>query len=302
MRMKNLIQKGNPSDVSSRKREYGKIPKARLNRELFDLVKTGIVYSLSFINQDPPKFPIGVPPLKLAIARRHKIYDYDIHQQPTENTVFTEANESITMSCHSITHLDALCHIGEVIDGKVRLYDNILADEVEHDKGFKKLGIEQCPPIITRGVLLDVALYKGLDVLPKSYTITAEDLEATSEREGVEIKHGDCVLIRTALPKIWSQQSETFYRSGPGLGVEAAQWLIDKGVIVSGADTISYEKCPSPTHPVHRKMINNNGVLLMKMLNLEEIAEEKIYEFLFVAIPLRIFGATASPINPIAIC
>lgn len=297
-----MIQKHDPNNVSNRNSKYGKIPEAFFNQELFSLVKTGRVYSLSFINQDPPKFPIGIPSLKLAIARRHEIYDYDIHQQPTKNTIFTEANETITMSCHSITHLDALCHIGEVVNGKVRLYDNISADEVEHDKGFKKLGIEQCPPIITRGVLLDIALYKGLKVLPKSYTITAEDLEATSKLEGVEIKRGDCVLIRTALPTIWSQQSETFYRFGPGLGLEAAQWLIDKGVIVSGADTISYEKCPSPTHPVHRKMINNNGILLIKLLNLEEIAKEKIYEFLFVAIPLRVFGATASPINPIAIC
>jgi kynurenine formamidase len=300
--MNDLIQKPNLKNECNQKNEYGKIPKAFFNRELFNLVKTGKVYSLSFINQDPPRFPIGFPLLGVNITGRHKINDHDIHQHPIKNNIFTEVIESITMSCHSITHIDALCHIGEVVDGKARLYDNIPADEVEHEKGFKKLGIEQCPPIITRGVLLDIPFYKGLKLLPKSYTITAEDLEATSELENIEVKQGDCVLIRTALPTIWSQQNETFYRFGPGPELEAAQWLIDKGVIISGADTISYEKCPSPTHPVHRKMINHNGILLMKLLNLEEIAKEKIYEFLFIAIPLRIFGATASPVNPIAIC
>ena len=277
---------------------YGKIPQPVFKPEYGDLIKTGTVYSLSFVNSYPPRNPSGMTPLTLSLSRRHKLQDISLEG----NTKFTEADETIVMSGHSTTHLDALCHIGEVRDGKPRLYGDLDAGETEHYRGFRKLGIEGCPPIITRGVLLDVALYKGVEVLPVSYSISAKDLQGTCDLEGVEVKKGDCVLIRTGFTKIWHPGNEVFYGKCAGPELEGAQWLIDRGIIVSGSDTISYERNPSPTHPVHRKMINNEGILLMKLLNLEEIAKDKVYEFLFVALPLKIFGATASPVNPIAVC
>jgi kynurenine formamidase len=277
---------------------YGKIPQPNFKPEYSNLIKTGVVYSLSFVNFYPPRNPSGMTSLMLSLSRRHKLQDINLKG----NTKFTEADETIVMSGHSMTHLDALCHIGEIRDGKTKLYGGIDAGETEHYRGFRKLGIEGCPPIITRGVLLDVPLYKDVEVLPVSYSITAKDLQGTSNLEGVEVKQGDCVLIRTGFSKIWRPDNEVFYRKCAGPELEGAQWLIDRGVIVSGSDTISYERNPSPTHPVHRKMINNEGILLMKLLNLEEIAQDKVYEFLFIAMPLRIFGATASPINPIAVC
>jgi kynurenine formamidase len=277
---------------------YGKIPKPNFKPEYYNLVKTGAVYSLSFVNSYPPRNPSGMTPLLLTLSRRHKLQDINLEG----NTKFTEADETIVMSGHSTTHLDALCHIGEIRDGKTNLYGGINADETEHYRGFRKLGIEGCPPIITRGVLLDVPMYKKVEVLPESYSITAKDLQGTSDLEGVDIKQGDCVLIRTGFAKIWRPDNEVFYGRCAGPELEGAQWLIDRGIIVSGSDTISYERNPSPTHPVHRKMINNEGILLMKLMNLEELAKDKVYEFLFIALPLRIFGATASPINPIAIC
>jgi kynurenine formamidase len=277
---------------------YGKIPKPNFMPEYCNLVKTGAVYSLSFVNSYPPRNPSGMTPLTLTLSRRHKLQDINLEG----NTKFTEADETIVMSGHSTTHIDALCHIGEIKDGKTKLYSGINAGETEHYRGFRKLGIEGCPPIITRGVLLDVPMYKEVEVLPESYSITAKDLQGTSDLEGIDVKQGDCVLIRTGFTKIWRPDNEVFYGRCAGPELEGAQWLIDHGIIVSGSDTISYERNPSPTHPVHRKMINNEGILLLKLLNLEELAKDKVYEFLFIALPLRIFGATASPVNPIAVC
>jgi len=277
---------------------YGKIPQPSFKPEFMKLIKSGKVYPLAFINSYPPRYPSGMTPLILSLSRRHKIQDIGLEG----NTKFTEADETIVMSGHSTTHIDALCHIGEIKDGKTLLFGNIDAGYTEHFRGFRNLGIEGCPPIITRGVLLDIPLYKGVQVLPESYSISVNDLQGTCDIEGVEIKWGDCVLIRTGFAKIWRPDNEVFYRKCAGPELEGAQWLIDKGIIASGSDTVSYERNPSPTHPVHRKMINNEGVLLMKLMNLEELAKDKVYEFLFIALPLRIFGATASPINPIAIC
>ncbi len=277
---------------------YGKIPQPSFKPEFMKLIKSGKVYPLAFINSYPPRYPSGMTPLILSLSRRHKIQDIGLEG----NTKFTEADETIVMSGHSTTHIDALCHIGEIKDGKTLLFGNIDAGYTEHFRGFRNLGIEGCPPIITRGVLLDIPLYKGVQVLPESYSISVNDLQGTCDIEGVEIKRGDCVLIRTGFAKIWRPDNEVFYRKCAGPELEGAQWLIDKGIIASGSDTVSYERNPSPTHPVHRKMINNEGVLLMKLMNLEELAKDKVYEFLFIALPLRIFGATASPINPIAIC
>ncbi len=277
---------------------YGKIPQPIFMPEYGDLIKTGTVYSLSFVNSYPPRNPSGMTPLMLSLSRRHKLQDIGLEG----NTKFTEADETIVMSGHSTTHLDALCHIGEIRDGKAKLHGDLDAGETEHVRGFRKLGVEGCPPIITRGVLLDVALYKGVDVLPVSYSISAKDLQGTCDLEGVEVKKGDCVLIRTGFTKIWRPDNDVFYHRCAGPEMEGAQWLIDHGIVLSGADTVSYERNPSPTHPVHRKFINNEGILLMKLMNLEEIAKDKVYEFLFIALPLRIFGATASPINPIAVC
>jgi hypothetical protein len=92
---------------------YGKIPQANFCPELLKLVKKEKVYPLSFINTCPPKSPSGIPSLDLTLVHRHKLYNLHVHKQPTSNTVFTEANESIIMSPHSLTHLDALCHIGK---------------------------------------------------------------------------------------------------------------------------------------------------------------------------------------------
>ena len=210
------------------------------------------------------------------------------------------ANELIVTGGHVGTHIDALCHVSQ--DG--RLHGGIPADSVTTNHGFSHLGVETIEPIVCRGVMLDVAAAHGVYTLPGGYEVTAADLEAAQAAAGVEVSPGDAVLVRTGWSHHWDDP-ETFVgqRGGaPGPGVEAADWLIDAGVRVTGAETIAYEAvAPGEGHatlPVHRRLLVDAGVNIIEVLDLRRL---DACEFLFVAAPLKIVGATGSPIRPLAV-
>jgi hypothetical protein len=170
-------------------KSYGVLPIPTLASELLSLVKTGKVYSLSCpINANMP-YATTTSPFSRRSNHRHEDFVVD--------GPFGEATEILTMSSHTGTHLEALCHVSEKINGRPLLYGDVPARQAESEAGFRQLGVEQCPSILTRGVLLDIPLSKGLDVLPDSYGITRDDIEACCQGEAVEIRVGDCVLIRT---------------------------------------------------------------------------------------------------------
>jgi len=264
-----------------------------LRSELLSLVKTGKVYSLSCpIHANTPHATTTSP-----FSRRSN----HGHENFVVDGPFGEASEILTMSTHTGTHIEALCHISEEIDGRPLLYGDVSAGEAESEAGFKELGMERCPPIITRGVLLDIPHSKGLEVLPDSYGITSDDIEVCCQSEAVEIRLGDCVLIRTGFFGYRERAQRRFVAVGAGPTPVTCRWLADKGIILTGSDTMSFEQVPGP-HLGHIELIRRRGISIIKQANLEELAADQVYEFLLVVLPLRLVGATASPANPIAIC
>lgn len=158
-------------------------------------------------------------------------------------------------------------------------------------------------PVVSRGVFLDIAGLEGVPVLDAEYSIGAEVLERAVQRQGVTVERGDTLLFRTG----WIQY---FYNAGkyishhegcPGLTEDGAAWLVDRGVAFVGSDTSALEKTPTRTLSVHGILLCRHGIYIMEMLNLEDLARDSVYEFLFVACPLKIRGGTGSPIRPIAL-
>jgi len=277
----------------SKTNSYGVLPVPRLSPELLDMVKTGKVYDLSFPISAHTPYSGTTSPFSMRLNHRHE-------DSPAGGS-FGEATEILTMSSHTATHIEALCHISEKIDGRPHLYGDVAAEDVQNEMGFRELGIERCPPVIARGLLLDVPRSKYVEVLPDSYGITEDDLEACCELENVEIQPGDCVLIRTGFSGYRYAERVRFATVGAGPTPEACRWLADKRIALTGSDTMSYEQVPSP-HAGHLELIRRRGISVVKQVNLEELARDQVYEFLLIILPLRLVGATASPVTPIAIC
>jgi kynurenine formamidase len=274
-------------------RQYGALAAPRVTPELLRLVRTGKVYDLSFPIDASTPFGGTSSPFSMRLDHRH--------EESPVGGVFGEATELLTMSAHMGTHVDALCHVSEKRQNRPLLHGDIAAAEVESEQGFDALGVQQCPPIVARGLLFDVPRSKGVEVLPDSYGVTADDLEACLRMTGLEIGVGDCPLIRTGFSKYRQSDRSRYVTVGAGPTPEACVWLAEKGIGITGSDTLSYERVPS-AHLGHLELIRRRGIPMMKQVNLEELAGDSVYEFVFFVLPLRLVGATASPVTPIAIC
>lgn len=280
---------------------YGALPVPRMTPELIALIKTGTVYSLAVTIYEGIVVPGPMTPFTLTPRMRHG----DLHDLRPASA----AAEVVSIAAHTGTHIDALCHIGEHRDehgnpdpnGRVYLYGGVPADENVTHQGQTHLSIAEMPPIITRAVLLDVAAQKGVNVLPDAYSITAQDIEDTLAAQNTEVRPNTAVLIRTGFHQHFRDRNPAYANAIAGLGLEAAQCLLDKGMILAGADNMTVEAMPPMDHPVHRLLLVRNGVTHLENLYLEELAQNQIYEFLLIVTPLRIQGATGSWVHPIAI-
>lgn len=272
---------------------YGILSSPKITPELLNLVKTGKVYSLAYPIHANTPFATTTSPFSMRPNNRHTDRVVD--------SPFGEATEIVTMSTHTATHLEALCHVSEKLAGQPMLYGDIPAAEAESEVGFTQLGIEHCPPIMTRGILLDIPRSKGCQVLPDSYGVTSNDIEDCCHMAGVEIKAGDCVLIRTGFAQYRDAAQDRFVTVGAGPTPATCRWLAEQGISLTGSDTMSFEQTPSP-HLGHLELIRRRGISIIKQANLEEIAAAHLYEFLLIVLPLKLAGATASPVNPVAIC
>lgn len=172
-------------------------------------------------------------------------------------------------------------------------------------RGFTELAIDTVAPMVCRGVLLDVPTALGEPSFGPGRAITAADLELTSRAQGVEVRAGDCVLIRTG----WAEEHYSdpafvgFEGGAPGPDPSAARWLVERGVRVTGSDTIAYEvmaagQIPLPVHVI---LLVENGVHIIEVMDLAELAADRVHEFAFVCSPLKLAGATASPVRPLAL-
>jgi kynurenine formamidase len=199
------------------------------------------------------------------------------------------------------TQFDGLGHIGI---GDLFYNGNDRKDFAKAE-GLAKLGVENVGAIATRGVLIDVAALKGVAQLEGGYEISVADITNALAREKVEIHAGDVVIFHTGWGALWGKDNAKFNSGAPGPGLAAAQYLIDKKVVMVGADTWSMEVIPNPNKdlqfPVHQLLIPRNGTYIFENLLTEDLARDRAYEFAFFFAPLRLKGATGSPGNPLAI-
>ncbi|MCY3797300.1 MAG: cyclase family protein [Chloroflexi bacterium] len=285
---------------------YGRLPVPRLTPELLSLVKTGEVFSLGVDFQEGMLTP-G------AAMKTYSIAPHLRHGDESTIDPGTAAAETIRMSIHVGTHIDALCHIGEkqdgagnpASDGEPRLYngagETVAARDCVNSAGQTHMSIEKMPPIVTRGVLLDIAAYKGVEMLPPAYSIGADDIRGAMEKQSSVIGEGAAVLARTGTYPLLRAGDPIYRDAQAGLNLEAAQFLVEQGMTLVGADNMAVEAMPPMDHSVHRFTLVHSGITHVENLNLDELAAAGCYEFLLIIAPLKLTGATGSWVNPIAI-
>jgi len=258
---------------------------------LIDLLTSARVYDLAqpyFTGM--PHHPAH-PPFLFSLVKSHGEY-----LGPIGNS---SASDAIALGSHVGTHIDALCHFS--CGGKLYGGDEA-AGLQSYGGGLRRHSIDTVPPILRRGVLLDIAPAAGLDPLPDDFEITAAQLDAAVSAAGVAIKPGDVVLLRTGWARYFRDPGKFISQvHGPGPGVAGARWLSSRGIFAAGSDTVAFEKVPDLAMPVHVHLLVEHGIHIVECLNLEELAKAGVSEFAFVALPLKLEGATGSPVRPIAL-
>ena len=238
----------------------------------------------------------------IPLGARH----FDVYPKPTANNPLSNrrgSNEELVVTelGQVGTQLDGFSHqsIGNTF------YNCFRVDETLTRDGFTHLGIENVGMLMTRGVLLDIAELKGVDMLAEDYEITVADLEAALDRHDLTIEPGDAVIIHTGWGVLWESDVPRFLGAAPGIGVAAAEWLAAQDPMLVGADNQPVEVQPNPdpeiSLPVHQIMLTVNGIHLLERLKLDELAARDVYEFAFIMQPLQIRGATGSTVVPAAV-
>lgn len=258
------------------------------------LVKRGCVYRLGqVLSTDVPQLDDNPA---IAHGRRFKVNRMS-KVRPGSGAL----SESMELSTHTGTHIDAFGHWYK----DDRLLNGKGVEEVwTTTDGLSSLGMETCPPIVTRGVLLDVATHEGVEMLESGEEINSGELRKVAAEAGVNVEAGDAVLIRTGWSKLWARRDLRYIREEPGLGREGAEWLAGRGVVAIGADNWAIDAIPASQprkRDVHEVCLAEHGVYLIENLDLEELAKDRVFEFLFLALAPRLKGGTAFPIEPVAV-
>ncbi|MCA8930297.1 MAG: cyclase family protein [Alphaproteobacteria bacterium] len=210
--------------------------------------------------------------------------------------------ERIEMTTHVGTHMDALGHfsIGE------HLYGGYSVDDTVDDWGLVNLGIEHCPPIITRAVLLNVADADGEAFLGSGRAVGPDDLKRALDKAKTALRPGDVAFVRTGWGRFFMTDNAKYLSGEPGLNTAAAHWLTEQDVVAIGADNMAVEVLPAENHPeilmpVHQHCLAEAGVYLVENLALDGLAAAGISTFCLSMVPIKFKGATGSPVRPVAI-
>jgi kynurenine formamidase len=248
------------------------------------------------------------PEMPIRPAHQQAGYSYLLHRhhedeyRPEEAGPRTGAAGVIICGEHTGTHIDALCHQSDALV----LYGGVSVNsEVQSSRGFTRHGVEEIPPIVAPGVLLDAAAREGVKPLEPGRAVTGEDLEACCENQGVAVEPGDVVLVRTGNARYWEDADR--YLAGPGMATSASYWVAQRGVVAVGADNPAWDVpgmkdpdlgCMLPGHLI---LLARRGIYIIENLNLDELAAAGYHRFDFVCTPLKLVGATGSPVRPLAI-
>jgi len=229
-----------------------------------------------------PHYPTH-PPFLYSLTKQHG--------DATGPAGHSSSADAMALGSHVGTHIDALCHFS--CGGKLHGGAEI---EQSYANGLGRYSVDTIAPILRRGVLLDLA---AEGPLPAGREIAPEDLAAAQR---AEIRPGDIVLLRTGWARYF-EDARRFVNDTrlPGPGLPGARWLSARGIFAAGSDTIAFEKSPDPAMPVHVHLLVESGIHIIECLNLEELAAAGVAEFLFIAAPMKIRGATGAPVRPLAL-
>ncbi len=268
----------------------------------------GVVYSLALPRFDGMPLFGSHPPFQVTMYRTPGGLRGDGEQPwgPRNEVGLGYMAEVVSGTSHSGAHVDALAHM--TIGADDHWYGGGNAREHLGDRGPTLGDASKLPPFLTRGVLLDVPAYRGVDALPAHSPVTAEELAAVAEHQGVEVRPGDVVLIRSGYLGQWPDPDGLARHRTAGPDISAARWLLERGVVAVGSDTETFEVQPAPDpgtpanpQPVHTLLLIENAIYLFECIYLEQLARDGVHEFLFIALPIKVQGATGSMLDPVAI-
>jgi len=268
---------------------------ATKTRQAAKLVKLGKSYPLGVpTGPDSPAYP----PRKYSMT----VLQLDDGTGPTLGSNQATANDDLMNLWMGIgSQIDGLGHMGI----NHTYYNGNKASDFVTVTGLNKLSIDKLPPIVSRGILLDIAKLKGKPMLSAGTAINTADIKAAAKAAKVKIEKGDVVLLHTGWLTMADQDKVQFMAGEPGLGVEGARYLASKGVVAVGADSWAVEVLPSEdpnqAFPVHPELLAKNGVYILENMDTRALAADGATEFLFVLGQPRFVGAVQAVINPVAI-
>jgi kynurenine formamidase len=242
---------------------------------------------------------IGMSPYSLCLWTHPFTSRRELEAEGARNEVGF-ADERVEMDLHTGTHIDSLghCWIGETGFNQRSMPDTV------GNRGLKELGIDQVPPLLGRGVLVDLVQASGRP-LEAGAVIAPSDLEAAMRLQGTHIEAGDMVLIRSGWGRYYGRDNGKYASTFPGIGVDAAIWLADHRVSLVASDTMALEVYPPESEEapwaVHQLLLARFGIYILENAYLEEVASSTHYEFLCVCLPIKFQGGTASPVRLIAV-
>lgn len=259
------------------------------------LVRTGKTYALGV--ETGPASP-AYPPRQYALTVL----------QPGDGTGATmganlaTGNDDLLITWMGIgSQIDGLGHMGL----EHRYYNGLHASDFVTARGLEKLSIDKLPPIVTRGVLIDMAKHLGQPILPAGTAFNRKEIEAAAAAQGVTIEAGDVVLFHTGWLNVAESDPARFMAGEPGLGVDGARYLAGLGVVAVGSDSWALEviphEDPSLAFPVHPELLAKHGVYILENMDTRSLAADGVHEFLFVLGQPRFVGAVQAVINPVAI-
>jgi kynurenine formamidase len=276
--------------------------------DLVRTVKGARVFDLSFTwNEQSPVLNLN-PPYSFALNRTHRM-TYEIFGQVPGSRVSWASDIMYFSGQHGSPTLDAIGHIGR----DLKLHGGVDAVAATATPGgiTHGLGIETFPMdlMLNRAVVLDVARQIAAgrpDPLPPGFEITGTHLDQTAKAQGVEVKPGDSLLIRTGWGQYFGKDNARFLgEQSPGPGQDAARWIIDRKVRLAGDDTATFEKRPAAygkeLFSVHMMLLADHGIYIMENANLEALGDAKVGVALLVVTPLKIQGASGSPLRVLAL-